>query len=99
MRELRVRCPGCGDLDVSAGDVVVTQRSPGLMAYSFRCPQCAEVAHKACDPRVGRLLLLGGAQADDATVDGLAAFGPQHVTELRTLLDRPDWINHLRRAS
>ena len=99
MRELRVRCPGCGELDVSAGEVVVSQKSPGRMAYSFRCPGCEEIAEKACGSRVGRLLLLGGARGDDATVAGLEGFGPQHVTELRTLLDQPDWLNHLRRAS
>lgn len=99
MRELRVRCPDCGELDVSAGEVVVSQKSPGQLSYSFRCPRCEHVAEKDCDSRVGRLLLLGGARGDGAMVAGLAGFGPQHVTELRTLLDKPDWQHHLRRAS
>ena len=99
MRELRVQCPDCGELDVSANEVLVNQTGPGVLTYAFRCPQCRQVAKKKCDSQSGRLLLLGGAQADRATVAGLAAFRPEHVTQLRELLDRPDWFEEFRQAS
>jgi hypothetical protein len=99
VRELRVHCPRCGELDLPAGEVVVSQRSHGVLTYTFRCPHCRDIAEKACDSQVGRLLLLGGAQSTDATAAGLAAFRPEDVTVLRDLLDSPDWFDRLLRAS
>jgi hypothetical protein len=99
VRELRVQCPDCGELDVPANEVLINQNGPGTLTYAFRCPQCRQVVKKRCDSQSGRLLLLGGAQADRATVDRLAAFRPDHVTQLRELLDKPDWFEDFLRAS
>jgi hypothetical protein len=86
-------------VEIPAGDVFVNQQGPGRLTYSFRCPACGDAAEKGCDAQVGRLLLLGGAQTNGATVSGLAAFRPEDVTTLRNVLDSPDWFDQLRKAS
>jgi hypothetical protein len=99
MRQLRVRCTECAEVTVASDEVHVRQLDPGRMAFSFCCPQCGKEITKECDSQVGRLLLLGGATAEEATIATLDAFRMDHVVELRNLLDQPDWFERFRQAS
>jgi hypothetical protein len=98
VRELLVRCPDCGDMEVSAGDVFVARSAPDRMSYTFRCPLCLSVTVKDCDPRAGRLLLLAGAEAEPSTVADLAAFGLEHIDKFRRQLAHPNWYDRFREA-
>jgi hypothetical protein len=78
--------------------VYVNQENPNRMTFSFPCPRCVVTVTRECDEQVGRLLLMSGAHATRSTVAGLDAFRPDHITQLRALLDEPDWFDRLKRA-
>jgi hypothetical protein len=99
MRRLRLRCDDCGEVTLPAGEVTVSGTAePGRVNYSFRCPVCGGVAEQGCDVSAGRLLLLNGARAKPAAAPVAAPLGLADLVLLRELLNRPDFVDIMRKA-
>ncbi len=61
MTTIKATCPGCGEVDLSAEDILL--RIGGLAtsnSYGFSCPECGDFVEKPADDRIVRLLLSGG---------------------------------------
>jgi hypothetical protein len=61
MTTIKATCPGCGEVDLTAEDVLL--RIGGTKAsntYGFSCPTCSRFIEKPADDRIVRLLLSGG---------------------------------------
>jgi predicted RNA-binding Zn-ribbon protein involved in translation (DUF1610 family) len=103
MTTIKATCPACGEVDLSADDVLL--RIGGNKAsntYGFSCPTCSEFIEKPADERVVRLLLSGG-------VMPVLVHVPAEVLEHRTgppinhddilafheKLSRDDWMDEL----
>lgn len=78
MTTIRASCPGCGEIDLTPEDIVLTVvRSEDAAVgpdshYSFRCPTCAERVEKPADERIAHLLTTGGVEVeivDDGDLD------------------------------
>lgn len=104
MRKLQFRCARCGEVVMSADEVVLTSGESSPLSYIFRCPVCRLFVVERCSEVTARLLLLGGARTGAPPVparppaSGPSVLGPEHVEELRRLIDRPDWLTLLRDA-
>ena len=61
MTTIKATCPGCGEVDLTADDILLRiGASRTVNTYGFTCPACAEFVQKPADDRVVRLLLSGG---------------------------------------
>lgn len=61
MTTIKATCPGCGEVDLTADDIVLRiGASKTVNTYGFSCPDCREFVTKQADDRVIRLLLSGG---------------------------------------
>ena len=61
MTTIKATCPGCGEVDLTADDILLRIGSARkLNTYGFSCPSCGEFVEKPADDRVVRLLLSGG---------------------------------------
>ncbi len=61
MTTIKATCPGCGEIDLTADDILLRiGAGPGVNTYGFSCPDCREFIEKPADERVVRLLLSGG---------------------------------------
>ncbi len=61
MTTIKATCPGCGEVDLTAEDILL--RIGGAHTsntYGFSCPACSEFVEKPADDRIVRLLLSGG---------------------------------------
>lgn len=61
MTTIKATCPGCGEVDLTAEDILLRiggQASSN--SYGFSCPDCGDFVEKAADDRIVRLLLSGG---------------------------------------
>lgn len=103
MTTIKATCPGCGEVSLTAEDILLRLGSEnGKNTYGFDCPECGDFVEKSADERVVRLLLSGGvmpmmhhipAEAMEPrdgpriTHDDLLAF--------HELLQRDDWFDQL----
>ena len=64
MTTIKASCPGCGEVELTAADVVlmVCSHAP-LSYYAFLCPSCAVEVRKPADDHVVQLLVSGGVPA------------------------------------
>ncbi len=62
MTTIKATCPGCGEVDLAADDILlrISGSSSAGNSYGFSCPTCQEFVQKPADERVVRLLLSGG---------------------------------------
>lgn len=61
MTTIKASCPTCGEIDLSADDIVLRIGAKKVAnSYGFTCPYCGEFVQKMADDRVVRLLLSGG---------------------------------------
>jgi predicted RNA-binding Zn-ribbon protein involved in translation (DUF1610 family) len=61
MTTIKATCPFCGEVDLSADDIVLKIGAKSeTNSYSFACPGCGDTVQKPADRRVVRLLLSGG---------------------------------------
>lgn len=61
MTTIKATCPICGEVDLTAGDILLRIGSvTGFNTYGFSCPTCGDFVQKPADDRVVRLLLSGG---------------------------------------
>ncbi len=61
MTTIKATCPGCGEVDLTAEDILLRiggQASSN--SYGFSCPDCGDFVEKPADDRIVRLLLSGG---------------------------------------
>lgn len=61
MTTIKATCPGCGEVDLTAEDILLRiggQQSSN--SYGFSCPGCGDFVEKPADDRIVRLLLSGG---------------------------------------
>lgn len=61
MTTIKATCPGCGEVDLTADDILlrISAQTTGN-TYGFSCPDCGDFVQKPADERVVRLLLSGG---------------------------------------
>lgn len=104
MTTIRASCPACGDVQLTAADVIVrvcTDDDRG--SYCFRCPACGDRIVKDASRRVVDLLVAGGVRLDvwslPAELTEPRREGPPlseaDVTDFRTLLRGDAWFDHL----
>lgn len=61
MTTIKATCPGCGEVDLTAEDILLRIGGSQLRnTYGFSCPDCGSFVEKPADDRVVRLLLSGG---------------------------------------
>lgn len=61
MTSIKATCPGCGEVDLVADDILLRiGATRAVNTYGFSCPDCGEFVEKKADDRVIRLLLSGG---------------------------------------
>ena len=61
MTTIKATCPMCGEIDLSADDVLLRiGGNKSSNTYGFSCPTCTDFVEKPADERIVRLLLSGG---------------------------------------
>lgn len=99
MRKLRLRCPSCGEVTLATSDLFVSGLADAdRVTCSFRCPECGVDHEQECDIMTGRLLLLNGAQVKRAA-PAAPPLGLADLESLRELMERPDFVKLMRKAS
>ena len=103
MTTIKATCPGCGEVDLTADDILLRIGSGHVSnTYGFSCPTCSEFVEKPADDRVVRLLLSGG-------VMPVLTHVPAEVLESRQgppinhddllsfheMLENDDWVEQL----
>lgn len=68
MKLIRVRCPLCGDVDLSSSDItlVVYREAPNRSHYTFRCATCRRSVCKPAQEDVVSVLSLAGVRPQEA---------------------------------
>ncbi|NQV05864.1 hypothetical protein HQ535_04890 [bacterium] len=65
---VKVSCDRCGPLELGEWEIAVVWCGPDGEGYSFVCPGCDAIVHRAAPPRVLRLLSLVGARETVARI-------------------------------
>lgn len=61
MATIRASCPGCGDVELTVGQVRVSICSTNNQgSYAFQCPSCGNLVEKEASPRVVDVLVASG---------------------------------------
>lgn len=110
MTTIRVSCPECGTVELTAGDIQLTvvrtaaQTVAPDSRYAFECPTCTQVVEKPADERVAELLATGGvptAVVSTAVHPERHPGGPpldmDDLLDLAILLRDEDWFDGLLR--
>ncbi len=105
MVTIKATCPGCGEVDLTAADIVLrigTPQAGTANSYCFSCPACERFVQKPADDRVVRLLLSGGVTPLMMNVPAEALEprqGPpinhDDLLAFHELLGRDDWFDLL----
>jgi len=103
MTTIKATCPDCGEVDLTAEDVLLRiGATRSVNSYGFTCPDCAEFVEKPADERVVRLLLSGGVVPVPVHVPAEALeihVGPpinhNDILEFHELLESNDWFHLL----
>ncbi len=97
--KLRVRCPGCGLVEVEEAELELLAERPGdePRAYAFDCPVCSATVRSAADAKLLRALAYLGARLRVAPPERLAAEDAA-VAAFRRLLDDPGFLARLLRG-
>ena len=94
--KLRVRCPGCGLVEVAEAELELLAERDGAepLAYAFDCPVCAAPVRAPADAKLLRALAYLGARVRVAPAERLAAEDAA-LRAFRRLLDDPDFVAKL----
>lgn len=103
MTTIKATCPGCGEVSLSAEDILLRIGSASASnSYGFDCPTCGDFIEKPADERVVRLLLSGGVMPvmDHVPAEALESRdGPpinhDDLLEFHEFLQRDDWFDRL----
>ncbi|HWC14464.1 MAG TPA: hypothetical protein VG929_07705 [Actinomycetota bacterium] len=103
MTTIKATCPGCGEVDLVADDILLRIGSQsGSNTYGFACPECGDFVQKPADERVVRLLLSGGVMPTLVHVPAEALeprTGPpinhDDLLTFHDLLASDDWFDEL----
>jgi hypothetical protein len=100
MTTIKASCPGCGEVDLTADDILLRiGATRSVNSYGFTCPDCTQFIEKPADDRVVRLLLSGGVVPVPVHVPAEALelhTGPpithDDLLEFHELLDGDTWF-------
>ncbi len=103
MTTIKATCPKCGEVDLTADDILLRIGSVKTTnTYGFSCPACRGFVEKPADERIVRLLLSGGVmpQVTQIPAEAMEAKeGPplsyDDLLSFHELLERDDWIDDL----
>ena len=103
MTTIKATCPKCGEVDLTADDILLRIGSVKTTnTYGFSCPDCTEFVEKPADERIVRLLLSGGVMPILVHVPAEALETKQgpplnydDVLAFHELLERDDWFDDL----
>ena len=103
MTTIKATCPGCGEVDLTADDILLRIGSQTASnTYGFSCPDCGDFVQKPADERVVRLLLSGGVMPTLVHVPAEALeprSGPpinhDDLLAFHDLLSSDDWFDQL----
>ena len=103
MTTIKATCPECGEIDLTADDIVLRiGAQTGGNTYGFSCPDCGDFIQKPADERVVRLLLSGGVMPTLVHVPAEALeprSGPpinhDDLIAFHDLLEDDDWYEQL----
>jgi hypothetical protein len=103
MTTIKATCPGCGEVDLTADDILLRiGATQTVNTYGFNCPDCSEFVEKAADDRIVRLLLSGGVMpvpvhvpAEALEIRSGPPFTPDDLLDFHEMLEREDWMDDL----
>ena len=103
MTTIKATCPGCGEVDLTAEDILLRiGGNKTANTYGFSCPTCTDFVEKPADERIVRLLLSGGVMPVLVHVPAEALEhreGPpishDDLLAFHEMLSRDDWMDEL----
>jgi hypothetical protein len=102
MTTIKATCPGCGEVDLTADDIVLRIGAAQINTYGFTCPTCAQFVEKPADDRIVRLLLSGGVvpvpvhvPAEVLETKSGPALTYDDLLDFHALLEQDDWFDRL----
>ncbi len=104
MTTIKATCPDCGEVDLTADDILlrIGSATASNTTYGFSCPGCQEFVEKPADERVVRLLLSGGVMPMLVHVPAEAletkqgpAIDYDDILAFHELLEQDDWFDDL----
>ena len=94
MTTIRTTCQGCGDVELSTGDIALELTGAGdAGSYRFSCPSCSSVQVRPATRRVVSILLATG-----VSYEITLAASPITESEIEGFiaqLDDDDWFSRL----
>lgn len=94
MTTIRTTCQGCGDVELSSGDIALELTGAGdAGSYRFSCPFCSSIQTRPATRRVVSILLATGVSYE-------ISLGPSPITEAEIsgfigMLNEDDWFTRL----
>jgi hypothetical protein len=103
MTTIKATCPGCGEVDLTAEDILLRiGASRTVNTYGFTCPVCGDFVQKSADDRIVRLLLSGGVvpvpvhvPAEALEVHDGPPISHDDILNFHEMLEKDDWIKQL----
>ncbi|MBA3431628.1 MAG: hypothetical protein H0U16_09135 [Actinobacteria bacterium] len=103
MTTIKANCPICGEVALTAEDIVLRIGPVDeANSYGFSCPRCEEFVEKPADERIVRLLLSGGVRPCPVDVPAEVLeyrsgppITPDDLLEFHQFLERDDWFEDL----
>ena len=103
MTTIKATCPDCGEVDLTADDVLLRiGASAAGNTYGFSCPTCSEFVEKPADERIVRLLLSGGVMpvlfqvpAEAMEAHNGPPISHDDILRFHEMLESDDWFDQL----
>ncbi len=103
MTTIRAQCPSCGDVRLTAGDLIVRVCTDnGSGSYQFRCPGCDAPVAKPASSHIVELLVSSGVPlvmwrrpAELLEHHSGPPLNPDDLLDFHVALERPDWLDEL----
>ena len=103
MTTIKATCPGCGEVDLTAEDILLRiGGNQSANTYGFTCPTCKQFIEKPADERIVRLLLSGGVMPMLVHVPAEAleakegpAINHDDLLAFHEILEADDWFDRL----
>jgi hypothetical protein len=103
MTTIKATCPGCGEVDLTADDILLRiGASKTVNTYGFSCPDCGDFVQKAADDRIVRLLLSGGVvpvpvhvPAEALEVHDGPPISHDDILNFHEFLERENWFEEV----
>jgi len=103
MTSIRAQCPDCGDVHLSASDLVVRVCADDESgSYTFQCPECERPVAKTASSRIVELLVSSGVEMQvwrrpselDEPRSG-PPISPDDLLDFHLALQEGDWFDEL----